>query len=298
MQWAVRQSSEAENYLTSVERIFEYAALKPEPNKTSDAYLKSGKDDKARVFRSWSKFMIDKLWNQLVHLFRVEIFNPNKDEDPTNFNRQEVKAQMRQIVAISSNQHTDYMNKEIAATNYSYRHSDQTAVVLKNLNFKISLGEKIGIVGRTGAGKSSLISSLFRLGLTDTGSVQFDGCDIGEIDLRIGDVINMTQNLSWKVNLKLRHHYKSRLRASISIIPQEPVIFSESVRRNLDPTDQYSDHELWEALRKVQLEKFVAEKTEKLDYQLAEQGANLSVGQKQLICLGYKLSNCWSLIKV
>lgn len=129
--------------------------------------------------------------------FSIDLyFNFKKDEDPTNFNRQEVKAQMRQIVAISSNQHTDYMNKEIAATNYSYRHSDQTAVVLKNLNFKISLGEKIGIVGRTGAGKSSLISSLFRLGLTDTGSVQFDGCDIGEIDLRIGDVINMTQNLS------------------------------------------------------------------------------------------------------
>ena len=157
MQWAVRQSSEAENYLTSVERIFEYAALKPEPNKSSDAYLTSGKKE---------------------------------DEDPTNFNRQEVKAQMRQIVAISSNQHADYMNKEIVATNYSYRHSDQTAVVLKNVNFKISLGEKIGIVGRTGAGKSSLISSLFRLGLTDTGSVQFDGCDIGEIDLRLGDVIN------------------------------------------------------------------------------------------------------------
>ena len=65
------------------------------------------------------------------------------------------------------------------------------------------------------------------------------------------------------------------------------MIFSESVRRNLDPTDQYPDHELWEALRKVQLEKFVADKTEKLDYQLAEQGANLSVGQKQLICLGF-----------
>ena len=64
------------------------------------------------------------------------------------------------------------------------------------------------------------------------------------------------------------------------------MIFSESVRRNLDPTDQYPDHELWEALRKVQLEKFVADKSEKLDYQLAEQGANLSVGQKQLICLG------------
>ena len=164
MQWAVRQSSEAENYLTSVERIFEYAALKPEPSKSSDIQLKE-----------------------------------DKDEDPTNFNRQDVKAQMRQIVSLSANDHIDFMNKEIKATNYSYRHSDQTAVVLKQLNFNIQLGEKIGIVGRTGAGKSSLISSLFRLGLTDTGSVEFDGQDIGEIDL-------------------------SQLRASISIIPQEPVI--------------------------------------------------------------------------
>ena len=64
------------------------------------------------------------------------------------------------------------------------------------------------------------------------------------------------------------------------------MIFSESVRQNLDPTGHYTDEELWEALRKVQLDRFVAEKPEKLDYQLAQQGANLSVGQKQLVCLG------------
>lgn len=169
MQWAVRQSSEAENYLTSVERIFEYAALKPEPStKCTDAkQVKIGKDD--------------------------------EDEDPTNFNRQDVKTQMRKIIALSENEHVDYMTKTIVAKKYSYRHSDQTAVVLNNLNFTIKLGEKIGIVGRTGAGKSSLISSLFRLGLTESGSVEFDGCDIEDIDL-------------------------SQLRASISIIPQEPVI--------------------------------------------------------------------------
>ena len=165
MQWAVRQSSEAENYLTSVERIFEYAALKPEPS---------------------TKFSSDSVGKD--------------DEDSTNFNRQDVKAQMRKIIALSENQHVDYMNKTIAVNKYSYRHSGQTAVVLNNLNFTVKLGEKIGIVGRTGAGKSSLISSLFRLGLTECGTVEFDGCDIEEIDL-------------------------SQLRASISIIPQEPVIY-------------------------------------------------------------------------
>ena len=222
MQWAVRQSSEAENYLTSVERILEYATLKPEPSKTSDLYLEDTK---------------------------------------TTYDRKQVKSEMRGIVSVSNNDQTDFMDREIEAKNYCYRHSDKTAIVLKQLNFNIKLGEKIGIVGRTGAGKSSLISALFRLGINDSGTMEFDGENIGEIDL-------------------------SKLRASISIIPQEPVIFSESVRQNLDPTGHYTDEELWEALRKVQLDRFVAEKSEKLDYQLARQGANLSVGQKQLMCLG------------
>lgn len=79
------------------------------------------------------------------------------------------------------------------------------------------------------------------------------------------------------------------MRSSISIIPQDPTIFSESVRQNLDPIQLYSDEVLWDVLRKVQLEPIIGSKTEKLDYLLAEEGANLSVGQKQLICLGRAL---------
>ena len=146
MQWAVRQSSEAENYLTSVERILEYATLKPEPSKTSDLYHESKK---------------------------------------TTYDRKQVKSEMRGIVSVLNNDQTDFMNREIEAKNYCYRHSDKTAVVLKQLNFNIKLGEKIGIVGRTGAGKSSLISALFRLGINDSGTMEFDGENIGEIDLRI-----------------------------------------------------------------------------------------------------------------
>ena len=161
-------------------------------------------------------------------------------------------------------------------------------MVLKNVNFDIKIGEKIGIVGRTGAGKSSLISALFRMKnaysgtafefqpITTSkfetqmtrsvsrsgdpwlellfegklGSIKFDGKNIGDIPL-------------------------SQLRSSISIIPQEPIIFSETVRKNLDPTGQYCDENLWSVLQKVQLKNFIAEKTEKLDFQLAEQGANL-----------------------
>ena len=149
MQWAVRQSSEAENYLTSVERILEYGNLKPEPRKTSDLYLENA-------------------------------------DDKTTYDRKQVKSEMRGIVAVSSKDQTDFMNREIEAKNYSYRHSDKTAVVLKQLNFNIKLGEKIGIVGRTGAGKSSLISALFRLGINEAGSMEFDGENIGDIDLRIG----------------------------------------------------------------------------------------------------------------
>ena len=131
--------------------------------------------------------------------------------------------------------------------------------VLKNLTCKIEGGEKIGIVGRTGAGKSSTISILFRL-TEPSGKVSIDQIDIQKIGL-------------------------DDLRKKISIIPQDPVIFSGSVRYNLDPFEEYSDASLWTALEKVQLKSCVMNFNAKLDQPLAEDGANLSVGQKQLICL-------------
>ncbi|XP_011301163.1 probable multidrug resistance-associated protein lethal(2)03659 [Fopius arisanus] len=125
--------------------------------------------------------------------------------------------------------------------------------VLKNLNFEIKKKEKVGIVGRTGAGKSSLISALFRLADIE-GGIIIDGVETSEIGLH-------------------------DLRSKISIIPQEPFLFSGTLRRNLDPFDMYSDNLLWAALEDVELKEMG------LTAHINEGGSNLSVGQRQLVCL-------------
>lgn len=128
-------------------------------------------------------------------------------------------------------------------------------VISQNLNVSIEPGWKIGVVGRTGAGKSSLISALFRLfdeGLK--GEIKIDGRETSTVDLH-------------------------ELRSKISIIPQEPVLFSESLRYNLDPFNQYDDMKLWEVLRLVELNEVA------LDQNVLYGGHNFSVGQRQLICL-------------
>ncbi|XP_015522174.2 ATP-binding cassette sub-family C member 4 isoform X1 [Neodiprion lecontei] len=146
---------------------------------------------------------------------------------------------------------------DLAFNHVSMKYADAEPPVLKDLNMHINPGWKVGIVGRTGAGKSSLISALFRLaedGLE--GEILLDGINTKSIGLR-------------------------ELRPCISIIPQVPVLFSASLRYNLDPFDQYSDVELWDSLREVEL----GDAVQSLDFQVAEGGANFSVGQRQLICL-------------
>lgn len=133
------------------------------------------------------------------------------------------------------------------------RYAPQEPPVLKNLNFIIQPREKIGIVGRTGAGKSSLISALFRLANIE-GRVEIDGIETGEIGLH-------------------------DLRSKISIIPQEPFLFAGSMRSNLDPFNSYPDQVLWQALEDVEL------KEVGLEAHVNEGGSNLSVGQRQLVCL-------------
>ncbi|XP_063913975.1 probable multidrug resistance-associated protein lethal(2)03659 isoform X2 [Zophobas morio] len=127
--------------------------------------------------------------------------------------------------------------------------------VLKNINFTINSREKVGIVGRTGAGKSSLISVLFRL-------YQYDGTiSIDDVDIR-------TLSLEF-------------LRSNISIIPQDPILFSGTIRDNIDPTGRYKDHEIWKAISTTRLKDIVPS----LDYRITEGGSNFSAGQRQLICL-------------
>ncbi|RVE50388.1 hypothetical protein evm_004925 [Chilo suppressalis] len=144
---------------------------------------------------------------------------------------------------------------QIKFVNVFMKYGTEDPYVLTNLNVEIQSGWKVGVVGRTGAGKSSLISALFRL--TDIeGSIKIDGIDTFGIA-------------------------KSLLRSKISIIPQEPVLFSASIRYNLDPFDKYSDDDIWRALEQVELKEAVPA----LDYMVTEGGSNFSMGQRQLLCL-------------
>ncbi|KAL6615336.1 hypothetical protein ACP70R_037606 [Stipagrostis hirtigluma subsp. patula] len=141
------------------------------------------------------------------------------------------------------------------------RYRENTPLVLKGITISICGGEKIGVVGRTGSGKSTLIQALFRIVEPSEGKIIIDGVDICTLGL---------------------HDLRSRF----GIIPQEPVLFEGTIRSNIDPLEQYSDDEIWQALDRCQLKDAVASKPEKLDASVVDNGENWSVGQRQLLCLG------------
>ncbi|XP_077982033.1 ATP-binding cassette sub-family C member 5-like [Glandiceps talaboti] len=144
----------------------------------------------------------------------------------------------------------------------SYRNN--LPMALRGVNFKVESMEKIGIVGRTGAGKSSIGVSLFRLVEAISGSIYIDDINISAIGLQ-------------------------DLRSRLSVIPQDPVLFVGSIRYNLDPFDQYSDPEIWTALEKCLLKNTILELEGKLASPVVENGENFSVGERQLICMARAL---------
>ncbi|XP_062590611.1 multidrug resistance-associated protein 1-like isoform X1 [Saccostrea cucullata] len=147
---------------------------------------------------------------------------------------------------------------------YRTRYREGLDLVLKGVTVTINHGEKVGIVGRTGAGKSSLTLSLFRLIESAGGEIIIDGVRIADIGLH-------------------------DLRSKITILPQDPVIFSGSLRLNLDPFNEYTDLQIWKALETAHLKSFVQSLTGQLQYDCGEGGMNLSVGQRQLLCLARTL---------
>jgi ATP-binding cassette subfamily C (CFTR/MRP) protein 2 len=148
---------------------------------------------------------------------------------------------------------------DIIDLKFRYRHN--TPLVLKGITLSIHGGEKIGVVGRTGSGKSTLIQALFRIVEPSEGKIIIDGIDICTLGL---------------------HDLRSRF----GIIPQEPVLFEGTIRSNIDPLQLYSDDEIWQALERCQLKDAVTSKPEKLDASVVDNGENWSVGQRQLLCLG------------
>ncbi|XP_050059315.1 probable multidrug resistance-associated protein lethal(2)03659 isoform X2 [Aphis gossypii] len=147
----------------------------------------------------------------------------------------------------------------ITFNNFFLRYDIGMPYVLSNLNITIEPMEKIGIVGRTGAGKSSLIGALFRLALNE-GNITIDNFEIHELGLH-------------------------ELRSKLTFIPQEPVLFSGTIRNNLDLYDEYSDHEIWSVLNEVELKDVVDDLPNGLNSKMSDGGSNFSVGQRQLLCL-------------
>ncbi|XP_049277103.1 multidrug resistance-associated protein 1 isoform X3 [Anopheles funestus] len=147
---------------------------------------------------------------------------------------------------------------------FQVRYREGLELVLRGISFTVNGGEKVGIVGRTGAGKSSLTLALFRIIESSGGSIVIDGQDISKLGL---------------------HSLRSRL----TIIPQDPVLFSGTLRINLDPFNAHSDDDIWKALEHAHLKAFVKGLTAGINHEVTEGGENLSVGQRQLICLARAL---------
>ncbi|CAM9122992.1 unnamed protein product [Ectocarpus sp. 4 AP-2014] len=151
---------------------------------------------------------------------------------------------------------------DIEVRDMSMRYREDLPPVLKGLTLSIKGGSRVGVVGRTGAGKSSLIAALFRLVEydRDRGSIEIDGVDISKVGLH-------------------------DLRPRMSVVPQTPFLFSGSMRLNLDPFAKQSDAQMWASLEAVQMKTYVQSLAGGLDAPVAEGGGNLSVGQRQLLCL-------------
>ncbi|KAG0056681.1 hypothetical protein BGZ83_003924 [Gryganskiella cystojenkinii] len=152
----------------------------------------------------------------------------------------------------------------ISFKNVSMRYRPELPRVLRDISFEIEPGHKVGVVGRTGAGKSSLIQALFLLSELDGGQIILDGIDtttLGTADFR----------------------------PQIAIIPQDPVLFQGTFRYNLDPLAKHTEQELWQVLETSDLKAYVQSQEGGLDAMVSAHGENLSVGQRQLVCLSRAL---------
>ena len=174
----------------------------------------------------------------------------------------ELKSEPPQVLSSDKELKGKWPNKgALSFVNTVMRYREGFDPVLKNISFEVKPGMKVGVVGRTGAGKSSLLQALFRLSEIEPSSkIIIDNVDTSKVGLKT-------------------------LREAISIIPQSPFIFEGTVRENLDPFSLYSDQDIWNALEDVQLKESILQMEEGLKQPISEGTSVFSVGQKQLICL-------------
>ncbi|XP_036922273.1 ATP-binding cassette sub-family C member 12 [Sturnira hondurensis] len=153
---------------------------------------------------------------------------------------------------------------EITFRDYQMRYRENTPLVLNGLNLNIQSGQTVGIVGRTGSGKSSLGVALFRLVEPAGGAILIDEVDICTVGLE-------------------------DLRTRLTVIPQDPVLFVGTVRYNLDPFERHTDETLWQVLERTFMRDTIMKLPEKLEAEVTENGENFSVGERQLLCMARAL---------
>lgn len=153
---------------------------------------------------------------------------------------------------------------ELRVEGLTMRYKEGLPLVLDKVSFQVGAGQHCGIVGRTGSGKSSIMQALFRTVEFEGGIIRIDELDTKQIPLEV-------------------------LRSRLAIISQDPVIYSTSVRENLDPTNSFSDEQVWAALERCLMRGAVEALPQKLATAVAERGESFSVGQRQLLCIARAL---------
>jgi ABC-type multidrug transport system fused ATPase/permease subunit len=169
------------------------------------------------------------------------------------------------VMKVKTEVHHEWPLKgEVVAKNISARYASHLPLVLKGVDFEIKAGTKVGIVGRTGSGKSTLFQTLFRFIELEEGHLLIDGVDIASVPLE-------------------------RLRRSMAIIPQDPTLFLGTVRNNLDRYNEFSDADIWKVLEHTRLKSAIQLLPGDLNAAVIEGGHNFSQGQRQLLCLARAL---------
>ncbi|KAF9110743.1 hypothetical protein BGX27_005918 [Mortierella sp. AM989] len=236
------------------------------------------------LVKSYSEFQ-----NQLVSVERIREYSAKNQEAP---------AELPSDKELPPNWPSE---GRIVFKNYSTRYRQGLDLVIKNVSFEIQPSEKVGVVGRTGAGKSSLTLALFRI--IEAANSHWAIASHSGPSLQEAEMQEVSSEESYMSGVNIDDFGGSieidgvdistvgleTLRQHLAIIPQDPILFSGTVRENLDPFNQASDLEIWEALERAHLKDHIASLAEGLSFEVAQNGENFSVGQRSLICLARAL---------